>query len=118
MSERQKALEKARQRYKIDYKGIGLNTAVSATSSLTATGLLNFVQNIPVDQMPVVVAVLFVAQVLPKLLVELNKSYARNKAKREGFSEGLLNDDFDSESKNRRTTIDDFFSLCEHTSYF
>ena len=99
----------------MDYRGILLNTAVSATSSLTATGLLNFVQSIPMEQMPVVIGVLFVAQVLPKLLVELNKRYIRNKARREAFSEGLLNDNFDT---NESTTLKTFFSMCEHASYF
>lgn len=115
MSEREKARERARERYHIDYKGILLNTLVSATSSLTATGLLNFVQSIPVSQMPVVIAVLFVAQVLPKLLVEVNKSYARNKAMRKGFKEGLLNDSFDTDES---TTVKTFFSMCDHVSYF
>lgn len=117
MSKKQQALERARDRYGIDYKGILLNTGVSVFSSVTATSLLNFVQSVPVEQMPVIFGVLFVAQVLPKLLVELNKRYARNKAKREGFSEGLLNDDFKPE-KNKMTALDFFFSMCDHASYF
>lgn len=119
MSDREKALKRARKRYKMDYKGIILNTAVSATSSLTATGLLSALQSIPTGQLPLVVGVLFMAQVLPKLLVELNKSYARNKAKREAFSEGLIQDDFnDSNKRKGLTTLDIFFDLCDHASYF
>jgi len=118
MSEKQKALERARQRYEMDYKGIVLNTLVSATSSVTAAGLLNFVQSVPQSQLPIIVGVIFVAQILPKLLVELNRNYRVNKAKREGYSEGLLEDDFGGDKSVKATALDHFLSMCEHASYF
>lgn len=110
---RRKAEKLADDRYDIDYQGIILNTLVSATSSLTATGLLNFVQTVPVSQMPVIFLVIFVAQILPKILVEYNKSYRVNKAKKEGFKDG-----FTTPSDTKKTTSELFFSFCESASYF
>lgn len=114
---REEASDIAEQRYSMDYKGILLNTGVSALSSVTATGVLNFFQTVPASQLPVVVAVLFVAQVLPKLLVELNKSYVRNKAKQKAFRAGLLENRFESGNKDKGM-VETFFSFCDHASYF
>ena len=116
MSEKQKALEKARERYKIDFKGILLNTIVSVLSSVSATAVTSFLTSIPASQLPAVAAGIFVAQVLPKLFIELHKSYFRNKARREAYSEGLLNDDFGDDSKS--STTDHFISMCESMSYY
>lgn len=119
MSERKEALRKARERYNIDYKGILLNTGVSVLSSATATGVTSAITTIPMSQLPVVAFAIFVAQILPKLVIELNKAYFRNKARREGYKEGLLNDDFSEKSeKAKATAFNTFISLCEHASYF
>lgn len=122
MSEKQKALKKARERYNIDYKGILLNTAVSVLSSATATGVTSAITSIPVSQLPVIAFAIFVAQILPKLVIELNKAYFRNKARREAYSEGLLNEDFETQSKSESadlTTITDhLISFCDHAAYF
>jgi len=114
---RKKAKKLADERYNIDYKGIIMNTLVSATSSLTATGLLNFVQSVPVSQMPVIFLVIFVAQILPKILVEYNKSYRVNQAKKQGFTDGFVTSGDDGGS-TKHTTSELFFSLCESASYF
>jgi len=120
VSERKKAEKKAENRYNIDYKGIFLNTAVSVLSSATATGVTSAITSIPMSQLPVVAFAIFVAQILPKLVIELNKAYFRNKARREAYQEGLLNDDFGSEkSKNAKmTAFDHLLSFCEHAAYF
>lgn len=119
MSKRDKAYKQAKERYRLDYKGILLNAGVSAMSSITASGFLNIVQAIPLQQLPLTLLILFVAQVLPKLIVELNKRHARNRARREGYKEGLLNDDFRSETENVKMNTSNFFiSMCEHASYF
>lgn len=118
MSKREEVRERAQQRYRMDYAGILLNTLVSATSSLTAAGLLNFVKSVPPSEMPVIVAVIFVAQIVPKLMVELNKRYKVNKAKRKGFSDGVLSDSFDDGSGDGKTTLDIIFWMCDHASYF
>lgn len=115
MNRRKKVRRKAKDRYQMDYKGILLNTLVSATSSLTAASLLNFVKSVPPSEMPLIVGIIFVAQIIPKLLVEVNKRYQINKAKREGFSDGALTDDFDN---NKSTTLEILLDLCEHASYY
>lgn len=110
------AFEKASNRYDMDYYGIFLNTAVSATSSITASGLLGWVSSVPESQLPVIFVVFFVAQVVPKLLVETNKRYRINKAKQEGYSEAILEKGLGSETK--AAAFNYFFYMCEHASYF
>lgn len=110
-------MERARQRYSADYRGIALNALVSGFSSLTATGFLDVAGAVSRTSVPVVFVILFVFQVVPKLLVEFNKSYRVNKAKREGFSEGLLEDDFD-ETKTKLSFTDYVMGMFEHASYF
>jgi len=120
MSTREEALKIAEERYNIDYKGILLNTTVSLLSSASATAVTSFLTSVPYSQLPAVAAGIFLAQVLPKLFIELHKSYFRNKARQEAYSEGLLNDNFGDDSTNSkpRTTIDSFLSFCEHMSYY
>lgn len=120
MGTKQKAMEKARERYDIDYKGILLNTAVSVLSSVSATAVTSFLTTVPASQLPAVAAGIFVAQVLPKLFIELHKSYFRNKARREAYSEGLLNDNFgdDDSTSSKPSTTDHLISLCESMSYY
>lgn len=117
VTEKQKALERAEKRYQIDYKGIALNTSVSVFSSVTATGVTSFLTSVRMSQLPYIAVAIFLAQVVPKLLIELNKAYFRNKARQEAYSEGLLNDRFgdDSKSENR---VSSFISMCEHSSYY
>jgi len=115
----EKAKEKAKERYSIDYKGILLNTAVSILSSVSATAVTSFLTAVPASQLPAVAAGIFVAQVLPKLFIELHRSYIRNKAIREGYSEGLLNDDFgDDSTESKPSTTDHIISMCESMSYY
>jgi len=99
-----------------------LNTGVSVLSSATATGVTSAITAIPMSQLPVVALAIFVAQILPKLVIELNKAYFRNKARREAYSEGLLNDDFGAEKSKSKsvgsTFFDHFLSFCEHAAYF
>jgi len=110
-----KLREKAKRRYKIDYKGILLNTAVSLLSSVSATAVTSFLTTIPASQLPAVAAGIFIAQVLPKLVIELHKSYFRNKARREGYKQGLKDsDDWDG----TKSTTDHIISLCESMSYY
>jgi hypothetical protein len=119
MGTKEKALEKARERYEMDYKGILLNTVVSLLSSVSATAVTSFLTTVPAGQLPAVAAGIFVAQVLPKLFIELHKSYFRNKARREAYSEGLLNDDFGDDSTNSKpSTTDHIISMCESMSYY
>lgn len=113
-----KAEEIADKKYDLDFIGILLNTLVSATSSLTATGLLNFVQSLPSDKMPLIFAVVFVAQVVPKLLLELNKAYRVNKAKRKGYEQGLLDDRVDGKESIKSVFSRSILYFCEHATYF
>jgi|AKVG01.1.fsa_nt_gi Na+/glutamate symporter len=111
---KKEALKQARKRYQIDYKGIVLNTVVSILSSASATAVTSFLTEVPAGQLPAVAAGIFIAQVLPKLFIEVHKSYFRNKARREAYSEGLLNDDFDSKGKSQNILI----SACDSASYY
>lgn len=119
-TDKQKALERARKRYDMDYRGILLNSFVSILSSASATAITSALTAIPASQLPAVAVAIFVAQILPKVLIEVHKSYIKNKAMREGFSEGLLNDSFDEGSTNSKskTTLSSFLSMCEHMSYY
>lgn len=114
MSEKQAALDKARQRYQIDYQGIFLNTVVSVLSSASATAVTSFLTQVPASKLPAVATGIFVAQVLPKLFIEVHKSYFRNKARREAFSEGLLSDEELETGKSKNY----FLSACESASYY
>lgn len=121
MSERRKAKERARERYNIDYKGIMLNALVSVLSSASATAVTSFLTAVPASQLPAVAAGIFLAQVLPKLVIEIHRSYIRNKARREAYSEGLLNDRFDRDDdveSSKSSTLARFISGCEHSSYY
>jgi len=103
----------------MDYKGILLNTVVSLLSSVSATAVTSFLTTIPAGQLPAVAAGIFVAQVLPKLFIEVHKSYFRNKARREAYSEGLLNDTFGDDSKKSKSSTSNYIiSLCESASYY
>lgn len=115
LSDFKEGRKKAREVYEFDKKGVVLNTLVSATSSLTAGGLLSFVENVPEGQMPLIILIIFVAQVVPKLLVELNKAYRVNQARREGFSRGYAESKHIDESSR---WAKGFFDMCEHASYF
>jgi len=119
-TEKQKALERARKRYDMDYKGILLNSLASIFSSVTATSVTSALTAIPASQLPVVAAGIFLAQILPKVIIELHKSYFRNKARQEAYSEGLLDDNFDDDGTNSKskTTLSSFLSMCEHMSYY
>lgn len=119
--ERRKARERAREKYQIDYKGIALNTVVSILSSASATAVTSFLTSVPASQLPAVAAGIFIAQVLPKLFIELHKSYFRNKARRKAYSEGLLNDNFgddDNGNGSKSSTVNHLLSFCEHVSYY
>ena len=73
----------------MDYQGIMLNSLVSILSSATATGVTSFLTSIPASQLPAVAAGIFVAQVLPKLVIEMHRAHIRNKARREGYAAAL-----------------------------
>lgn len=115
--ERERAERLAEERFDVDYTGLVLNTLVSATSSITASGLLSTIESIPREELPLVFAVVFVAQVLPKLMVEANKRYQKTRAKIEGYQHGLLEDDEFGKGRSR-TLRGRFLALCEHASYF
>lgn len=116
-SDFEEAKKKAIERYEVDVGGVILNTLVSATSSVTAGALLNFVKSVPTDQMPLIIGIVFFAQVVPKLLVELNRAYAANQAKREGYSQGYI-ESSSLEDTRDGTRFKGFFDLCERASYF
>jgi len=120
VTERQKALERAEERYEIDYRGILLNTSVSVFSSASATGITSFLTSVSMSKLPYIAAAIFLAQVVPKLLIELNKAYFRNKARQEAYSEGLLNDRFDGDDDDSKSenVFSSFISMCEHSSYY
>jgi len=112
----EEARQKAKDRYDFDIFGILLNTLVSATSSLTAGGLLSLVESTESSRMPLIVGVIFVAQVVPKLLVELSKAYRVNQAKRDGYERGFVESNSLDREENR--VADYCVSLCDHSSYF
>lgn len=116
VSSTERARAKAREKYGMDYKGILLNAAVSMLSSVSATAVTSFLTQIPASQLPAVATGIFVAQVLPKLLIEVHRAYIRNKARREGFTAGLTAGD---EWKEREsTTLNSLISVFEHVSYY
>lgn len=116
-TEKQKALERARKRYEMDYHGIMLNSLVSIFSSATATGITSVLTAVPASQLPIVAIAIFLAQILPKVIIEVHKSYFSNKAKREAYSEGYLAGEDDSKPKTK-SSVSSFISMCEHTSYY
>jgi len=113
---RKRAREKAEERYKMDYKGIFLNAGVSILSSVSATAVTSLLTSIPAGQLPAVAAGIFVAQVLPKLAVELHRGYIRNKAHREAYTAGLRAGEDWKDTKSR--TLSSIISMCEHSSYY
>jgi hypothetical protein len=105
--------ERADKRYSIDYRGVFLNAAISVFSSVTATGFTSFFTNTPPSQLPFVALAIFFAQVVPKVLIELHKSYLRAKYKSEGFYEGIT-----TESKKKLKPVERAVSFCEHAAYY
>jgi len=111
----EEARQLAHERYDLDVKGIFLNTLVSATSSITAGGLLGFVKSVSASELPMIVGVVFVAQVVPTLVVELNKAYTVNQAKKSGYEQGVI------ESENvdgTKSLAGKCIGVCEHVSYY
>lgn len=108
MSETKRAKELAEQRYETDYYGILLNAGLSVFSSVSASSVLAFVESVPMSRLPVVFTAIFFAQILPKILVELNKKYAMRQAKIKGYKEGVIDDNFGKK----------FMNACKHTTYF
>lgn len=82
------------EKYKVDIKAIVLNAAISLTSTATVGGLLSFWNTVPTSQMPLVLVSVFLAQFVPKILVEYNKRYQIVKAQRKAFEAGR---DFNTE---------------------
>lgn len=118
MSDLQEARELARERYRMDYQGILLNSLVSILSSASATAVTSFLTAVPASQLPAVATGIFVAQVLPKVIVELHKAHIRNKAIREGYSEGLLKSEALEPEDSSSRALNFFVSFCEHSSYY
>ena len=113
MSKTKEAQDRAEQRYEMDYRGIVLNGLVSVLSSASATAVTSFLTDIPPSQLPAVATGIFVAQVLPKLVIELHRGYIRNKARREGYQAGFRADD-DWEDTRSSSII----SVFESMSYY
>lgn len=116
MSVSEQAEEEARERYGMDYKGIVLNAAVSILSSVSATAVTSFLTTVPASQLPAVAAGIFLAQVLPKLVIEVHRAYIRNRAIREGYRAGLTAGDSWKDTRSR--TVSSFIYAFEHSSYF
>lgn len=116
MSKTKKVRMKAKEKYKMDYRGILLNALVSILSSASATAVTSFLTTIPASQLPAVAAGIFVAQILPKLVIELHRAYFRNKARREGYKAGFRAGDDWEDTKSK--TLNSFISMCESMSYY
>lgn len=114
-NEFEEARQLAHDRYELDMKGILLNTLVSATSSVTAGGLLGFVKSVSASELPMIVGVVFVAQVVPKLVVELNKAYTVNQAKKSGYERGVIESENIEGTKNMAGKC---IGVCKHISYY
>lgn len=116
MSKTKAARNNAAEKYKMDYRGIVLNALVSILSSASATAVTSFLTAIPASQLPAVAAGIFVAQVLPKLVIEVHRAYIRNKARREGYKAGFK--DGDDWRDTQSGIVSSLVSMCESMSYY
>jgi hypothetical protein len=98
--------------FDLDVTGIFLNTGVSLTSSLTMAGLLGYYRDLKAGELPVIVGIGFVAYVLPKLLVEMNRAWLQHQARKEGFEKGFM------VGEREKSKIDKAMDACQRAVYF
>lgn len=108
----------AKQRYKVDKKAIMLNTGVSTFSTATVGGILSAFNTVPISQLPMLLAAVFAAQVLPKILIEYNNRYQKVKAQRDAFREGRNYSTKDMASNWSQNLFYLFFSGLDKATYF
>lgn len=88
-----KAEELSESRYEIDYKGLLYTSIYSALSGITGGAVLQSIGTIGAESLPVAAGIVFLCQLIPKIIKELNDRHEIVEAKRDGYRAAILEND-------------------------